>query len=131
MSCRVRDDYSRAPGFATVGGLESVDAAAGERDDHCAVWLYHRLAAEATGVISGRYAHAPSQPAVVRCAHQHVAGAVCLIPFCITVAVVRTGRCVVAGGPVLIVKHGVVNNDRLSPVDAVGRTAYGHVSDGA
>src|SRR5579872_1849612 len=33
---------------------------------------------------------------------------------------------VVAGNPVLIVRAAVINNDRLAPVDPVGRAAGGH-----
>src|ERR1700685_622468 len=131
MVIDARNAYCGAPALAAVGRTKSVDAAALERHNDGAVGLNHRLTSEPARVIGRGYARTPGQAAIVGRAHQNVAAPIRLIPFRIAVSVVRTLREVVAGGPVLIVQFSVVDDDRLSPMDAVRRTTHGYISDRA
>src|SRR5580693_2494545 len=56
-----------------------------EGNNNGSVGLDERLAAKASGIILRSEAGAPGLPAIARCAHQNVAGAICLIPFGVAV----------------------------------------------
>src|SRR5208283_1221776 len=126
-----RNGYRCAPGLAAVGRTKGINAAAREGHDDGPIGLNHGLTAEPASMVGRGYARAPGQSAVARGAHQDVAAAVRLIPFRVAVAIVRAAGGVIAGGPILIVQVSVINDDGLSPVEPVGGTAHGNVSDRA
>src|SRR5438552_19197051 len=81
-------------------------------------------------MVGGGLARTPGLSTVTGSAHQDVAAAESLIPFGIAVAIKPTSGGVVADGPILIVKIGSINRNRLPPMDAVRGAAHSYIADG-
>ena len=118
-----------SPAHASIGGAEYIDASTFKRYDDGPIRLHDGLAAETTGMVGRGKTWSPGFTAVFRNAHQHIAAAKCLIPLGVAVAIERAGRGVVADGPILVVEMSVIDDDGIAPVQAIGRTADGDVTD--
>src|SRR6202451_4042570 len=129
MTGNTRDGLAFAPALAAVRRTEHIDSAAFERNNHRAVGLYHRLAAQSGCMIRRREPRAPCRSAVAGNAHENIARAERLIPFGVAVAVEGAGGCVVAHAPVLIVQAGAVDHDGISPRQPIGTETDCDIAD--
>src|SRR5437763_13761725 len=126
-----------APGFASIigdegvhdKGLGRVQNESNDRHNHSAAGLNEWLSADAKIMVGRSLCRAPRFPTIMRGAHLDLVARGSVVELGIAVPVEGAAGCIVAGGPILVVKMTCfIHRYRTTPVQPpISRTVDDHI----